>query len=103
MKTNHRRGFKQEEGNWAGKGAKPGPRVLPNGRAKPHPGYGESRVDAEDKIISASASNVDGRDSCKGKHGYAKNRKGAKKFVHSRMRRQERDAIKKAMKIQPEE
>lgn len=33
-------------------------------------------------------------DAVKGKHGIARDRKGAKKFVHSRRRRKDRDTLK---------
>lgn len=76
MKTNHRRGFVED--NY-------------------HPKYmkGYSSVAMDGSVISAWHT---GGDACCGKRGHRRDRAGAKKFVHSRTRRKDRDIIRSIIK-----
>ncbi len=79
MKTNHRRNYKDKRD--------------PSVRAT-H-GFHEQVV-ADDGVVIRAAGGFD-VDHCCGKHGIAKDRAGAKKFLRSRLRRRNRDALKKAL------
>lgn len=71
-KTNHQRDFKSNES-------------TPKGFI----GY---CTDALDGSIIVAGGGFGG-DYCNGKHGQAREKRGAKKFIHSRRRRKDRDTI----------
>ena len=79
MKTNHRRKGKDNPNN-------------------PSEYFDKERIqlDTEGNPIFAISTTAI-VDHCKGKHGAARDRAGAKKFVHSRRRRRTRDWLKKQL------
>ncbi len=81
MKTNHRRRFKEKRASNAVAGKGYWNVVL---RA----------VAMDGSVVEASSTTGDHTN---GKHGIARDRAGAKKFVRSRIRRRDRDALKKLM------
>jgi hypothetical protein len=84
MKTNHQRGFKA-------KGHNRGRYMI----------FGEEvKASLSDKVIGAYA--FDG-DACCGKRGVRRDRRGAKKFINSRVRFHEKMALSKMVKIKHEE
>lgn len=88
MKTNHQRGFVEKVTNYVG----------PHRNGDAFTGYKEFDTISllADKSIGASANIHHGTD---GKHGVARNIRGAKKFVRSRVRFHE-NAITRAMMME---
>lgn len=80
MKTNHQRNFKETMRNNAGS------------RSWHYNTICLKRTALDGSVVVASAN---AGDHTSGKHGIAKDRKGAKKFVHSRIRRKDREELKK--------
>lgn len=78
-KTNHQRNFKAKK----------------HGPTRYHLFWGRGHTPLSDKDIQASAS---GGDACCGKRGHRRDRRGAKKFIHSRTRLHERIALAKLAK-----
>jgi hypothetical protein len=78
MKTNHRRRFKDKRASRAVFGRPYFMLVLQD-------------KGLDGVMVHAAARNAD---ACCGKHGMAKDRAGAKKFVRSRIRRRDRDYLK---------
>lgn len=79
MKTNHQRGYKDNED-----------------KRTEYTTLSIYEESPDGEIIHATATGP-GVDHCCGKHGAARDRAGAKKYVHSRRRRRTRDWLKQQL------
>lgn len=75
MKTNHQRGFKEKPTRYVGKSR--------NGDTKQGYTHFRQRSTLTGEVVSATAKV---HDTVNGKHGVARNIRGAKKFIRSRIR-----------------
>lgn len=87
MKTNHQRGFKQEETAYIGK-SRNGSRGV--GGFKD---FGAKSKVGDTVIMVGASANI--HDTTNGKRGVAKRIRGAKKYVRSRIRVREKEALRK--------
>jgi hypothetical protein len=76
MKTNHQRNFVEKKRSYSR-----------------YTIFSDGQICLDGHIVSASANCGD---ACCGKHGIARSRKGAKKYINSRRRRHDRDFLRKA-------